>query len=48
MKRLLSLLAAALVALGLSACEEGAFEKAGRSIDKAGEKAKDKIEDATH
>lgn len=46
MKRLLSVLAAGAVALGLAGCEEGIFEKAGRSVDKANEKVKDKIEDA--
>ena len=46
MRRILSLLAAAAVALGLAACEEGAFEKAGRNVDKAAEKVEDKIEDA--
>lgn len=47
MKKFLTIVAAAAVALSLGACEDGTFEKAGRSIDNAGEKAKDKIHDAT-
>ncbi len=47
MKRLLMVLAAAGVALGLGACDEGPFQKAGKSIDRAGEKTGDKIKDVT-
>ena len=46
-KRLLSVLALAGIALGLTACDEGPMEKAGRSIDKAAEKTGDKVKDAT-
>ena len=45
-KRLLTVLAAAGIALGLGACEKGPLEKAGKSIDKAAEKTGDKVEDA--
>ena len=46
-KRFLTVVTAAGLALTLAACEEGPLEKAGKSIDKAGEKAGDKIKDAT-
>ena len=42
-----SVLAAACVALTLAACDQGPMEKAGRAIDRAGEKAGDKIKDIT-
>jgi predicted small lipoprotein YifL len=48
MKRLLTALTAVALAFGLAACEEGPFEEGGKSIDKAGERAKDKVEDATN
>lgn len=47
MRWLWTVLAAAGIALGLGACDDGAFENAGESIDRAGEKAGDKIKDAT-
>lgn len=47
MKKLLTRLFALGLGLGLAACEEGSFEKAGRSIDKAAEDTKDKLKDAT-
>jgi len=47
-KKLFLVLAVAAIGLSLAACEKkGPFEKAGKSIDKAGEKAGDKIKDAT-
>lgn len=46
-KRLLMILAVAGVALGLGACDEGPLQKAGKSIDRAGEKTGDKIKDVT-
>jgi predicted small lipoprotein YifL len=47
-KKLFLILAAAAVSLSLGACEKkGPFEKAGEKIDKAGEKAGDKIRDVT-
>ena len=47
-KKLFLVLAAAATALSMGACEKkGPFEKAGESIDKAGEKAGDKIKDVT-
>ena len=46
-KKLLTMLTAAGIAAGLTACEEGPLEKAGRKIDDAGEKAGDKLKDAT-
>ena len=46
-RRLLTVVVAAGIALGLAACEKGPLEKAGESLDKAGEKAGDKIKDAT-
>lgn len=40
------ILAAAWVALVLTACDnEGPFEKAGKAVDRAGEKAGDKIKE---
>jgi hypothetical protein len=36
-------LAAAGVALFLSACDQGPLERAGRAVDRAGEKTRDKI-----
>lgn len=48
LRKLALVLAAAVVTLSLGACErKGPFEKAGEKIDKAGEKAGDKIKDAT-
>jgi len=38
-------LAAAGVALVLSACDPGPLEKAGKAVDRAGEKTGDKIKD---
>ena len=46
-KRLLMVLAAAAFALGLGACDDGPFQKAGKSIDRAGEKTGDKVKDIT-
>ena len=47
-RKLLLVLAAGAVTLSLGACEKkGPLEKAGEKIDKAGEKAGDKIKDAT-
>jgi hypothetical protein len=46
-KKILLALIAAVTAAGLTACEEGPLEKAGRKIDNAGEKAGDKVKDAT-
>jgi hypothetical protein len=39
------ILAAASLALVLAACDNGAFEKAGKAVDRAGEKAGDKIKE---
>jgi hypothetical protein len=39
------ILAAAGVALALAACDPGPFQKAGKAIDRAGEKTGDKIKD---
>lgn len=44
---LLKILVATGVALSLGACEKGPLEKAGKSIDNAGEKVGDKMKDAT-
>ena len=41
------MLAAACVALVLAACDQGPLEKAGKAVDRAGEKAGDKIKDIT-
>jgi len=41
------LVAAACVALVLTACDNGPFEKAGKAVDRAGEKVRDKVHDAT-
>ena len=41
------ILAACGVALVLTACDRGPLEKAGRAVDRAGEKAGDKIKDVT-
>ena len=41
------ILAAACVALALAACDPGPMEKAGKAIDRAGEKAGDKVKDLT-
>ena len=38
-------LAAACLTLALAACDDGAFEKAGKAVDRAGEKAGDKIKE---
>jgi hypothetical protein len=46
-KSVAAALAAAVLIAGLCGCEKGPVEKAGRQIDKAFEKAGDKIEDAT-
>ncbi|HTF13281.1 MAG TPA: hypothetical protein VK643_01275 [Burkholderiales bacterium] len=40
-------LAMAVLVAGLCGCEKGPLEKAGKQVDKAFEKAGDKIEDAT-
>jgi len=40
-------LAAAVLIAGLCGCKEGPVEKAGKQVDKAVEKAGDKIQDAT-
>ena len=45
-RKLLMVVAAAGLALGLGACEKGPMEKAGKSIDKAVDKTEDKIHDA--
>jgi hypothetical protein len=39
------ILAAASLTLLLGACDNGAFEKAGKAVDRAGEKAGDKIKE---
>jgi hypothetical protein len=44
-RTLLSVLAALGLALGLAACERGPGEKAGRAIDRAGERTRDAIDD---
>lgn len=44
---LLSLLVPALLALGLSACQEGPAERAGEKVDRAADKTGDSIERAT-
>jgi len=41
------MLAAACVALALTACDNGPFEKAGKAVDRAGEKVRDKVKDVT-
>lgn len=41
------LLATACVALVVSSCDNGPLEKAGKAVDRAGEKAGDKIKDVT-
>jgi hypothetical protein len=41
------ILAAAGVALVLAACDQGPLEKAGKAVDRAGEKTGDKIKDIT-
>ena len=41
------ILAAAGLALLLASCDRGPLEKAGRAVDRAGEKAGDKIRDLT-
>jgi hypothetical protein len=46
MRALKRLLGVAFLLGGLAACEDGTFEKAGRSMDKAAEKVEDKLEDA--
>jgi hypothetical protein len=46
-KSVAAALAAAVLIAGLCGCERGPVEKAGRQIDKAFDKAGDKIEDAT-
>lgn len=43
----LKLLAAASVALLMTACDPGPLEKAGKAVDNAGEKVIDKVKDAT-
>lgn len=45
-RRLLTVVAAAGIALGLGACEKGPLEKAGKAVDKATEKTGDKIKDS--
>ncbi len=44
---LCSLLAAALLSLGLAACQKGPAERAGERVDRAADKAGDSIERAT-
>ena len=44
-RRILTVVTAAGIALGLGACEKGPMEKAGQSIDKAADKTGDKIKD---
>jgi hypothetical protein len=44
-KTLLSLMAAVVLGLGFAGCERGPGEKAGRQIDRAGERTRDTIED---
>jgi len=39
------ILAAASLTLVLAACDNGPFEKAGKAVDRAGEKAGDKIKE---
>jgi len=39
------ILAAATLAVVLAACDNGPFEKAGKAVDRAGEKTGDKIKD---
>jgi hypothetical protein len=39
------LMAASCVAMALAACDPGPFQKAGKAIDRAGEKTGDKIKD---
>ncbi|HLY74737.1 MAG TPA: hypothetical protein VKU80_11520 [Planctomycetota bacterium] len=46
-KRLITLMAASAFMLALGACDDGPLEKAGKSIDKAGEKTGDKLKDIT-
>jgi hypothetical protein len=41
------ILAVAGVALVLAACDQGPLEKAGKAVDRAGEKTGDKIKDIT-
>lgn len=45
--KLWSVVTAACLALGVTACDRGPMEKAGKSIDNAAEKAGDKVKDAT-
>jgi hypothetical protein len=46
-KGIVSALAAAVLIAGLCGCKEGPVERAGKQVDKAFEKAGDKIQDAT-
>ena len=46
-KSVAAAVAVAVLAAGLCGCEKGPLEKAGKQVDKAFEKAGDKIEDAT-
>jgi len=46
-KSVAAVLAAAVLVVGLCGCEKGPMERAGKQVDKAVEKAGDKIEDAT-
>jgi hypothetical protein len=39
------ILAAACIALGLAACDQGPMQKAGKAVDNAAEKTGDKIKD---
>lgn len=41
------LVAAACMALVLTACDNAPFEKAGKAVDRAGEKVRDKVHEAT-
>jgi hypothetical protein len=43
----LKILAAAGVVLALAACDPGPMEKAGKAVDRAGEKVGDKVKDVT-
>jgi phage-related tail protein len=45
--KLWKMLAVAAVALVLTACDQGPLEKAGKAVDRAGEKTGDKIKDIT-
>ena len=42
---LTKILSAAVIALALAACDQGPMEKAGKAVDHAGEKRREKIKD---